>query len=181
MSAESYRIAVGADHGGVELKNALVEALKAAGREIVDYGTHVTDSVDYSDFANEVARAVHEERADRGILVCTSGVGVCLAANRFRDVRAANVRTVEETKITRSHNDANVLPGADRCHRGGRQGHGRGFPQHRFRRRTARTAPLASGSRLAIADSEALEAVVGEESGSAATSATASETLPARR
>jgi ribose 5-phosphate isomerase RpiB len=61
MSADSYRIAVGADHGGVELKNAVVEALKKAGREFVDYGTHGTDSVDYADFANEVARAVNEE------------------------------------------------------------------------------------------------------------------------
>ena len=78
MSADSYRIAVGADHGGVELKNAVVEALKKAGREFVDYGTHGTDSVDYADFANEVARAVNEERADRGILICTSGAGVCL-------------------------------------------------------------------------------------------------------
>ncbi|MCL4170688.1 UNVERIFIED_CONTAM: hypothetical protein GTU68_025333, partial [Idotea baltica] len=79
------------------------------GHEVIDYGTHGTDSVDYSDFANEVGRAVNEERANRGVLVCTSGVGVCLAANRFRDVRAVNVRTVEETKTTRSHNDANVL------------------------------------------------------------------------
>ena len=165
MSAESYRIAVGADHGGVELKNALVEALKAAGREIVDYGTHVTDSVDYSDFANEVARAVHEERADRGILVCTSGVGVCLAANRFRDVRAANVRTVEETKITRSHNDANVLClGQTVVTEEVAKDMVEAFLTTDFEGgRHEQRLCKASGSRLAIADSEVFEAIVGEE------------------
>ena len=165
MSAESYRIAVGADHGGVELKNALVEALKAAGREIVDYGTHVTDSVDYSDFANEVARAVHEERADRGILVCTSGVGVCLAANRFRDVRAANVRTVEETKITRSHNDANVLClGQTVVTEEVAKDIVEAFLSTNFEGgRHEQRLCKASGSRLAIADSEVFEAIVGEE------------------
>lgn len=165
MSAESYRIAVGADHGGVELKNALVEALKAAGREVVDYGTHGTDSVDYSDFANEVARAVHEERADRGILVCTSGVGVCLAANRFRDVRAANVRTVDETKITRSHNDANVLclgqtvVSTEVAIEMVEAFLTTGFEGGRHEQRLCK----ASGSRLAMTDSEVFEAIVGEE------------------
>ena len=109
MSADSYRIAVGADHGGVELKNAIVEALKKAGREFVDYGTYGTDSVDYADFANEVARAVNEERVDRGILICTTGAGVCLAANRFRDVRGVNIHNAEQAEFARSHNDANVL------------------------------------------------------------------------
>lgn len=165
MSAESYRIAVGADHGGVELKNAIVEALKGAGREVVDYGTHGTESVDYADFANEVARAVNEERADRGILVCTSGVGVCLAANRFRDVRAANVRSVDEAKVTRSHNDANVLClgqtvvptelGLEMVE---------AFLTTDFEggRHVARLCK-ASGSRLAMTDSEVFEAIVGEE------------------
>jgi glycine hydroxymethyltransferase len=165
MSAESYRIAVGADHGGVELKNAIVEALKAAGRDVVDYGTHGTDSVDYSDFANEVARAVHEERADRGILVCTSGVGVCLAANRFRDVRAANVRTVDEAKLTRSHNDANVLclgqtvvpteVGIEIVE----SFLATDFEGGRHERRLCK----ASGSRLAMTDDEVFQAIVAEE------------------
>lgn len=165
MSAESYRIAVGADHGGVELKKAIVEALKKAGRDVVDYGTHGTDSVDYPDFANEVARAVHEERADRGILVCTSGVGVCLAANRFRDVRAANVRTVDEAKLTRSHNDANVLclgqtvvpteVGLEMVD----AFLSTAFDGGRHERRLCK----ASGSRLAMTDPEVFGAIVGEE------------------
>lgn len=165
MSAESYRIAVGADHGGVELKNAIVEALKSTAHEVIDYGTQGMDSVDYPDFAHEVGRAVHEDRSDRGILVCTSGVGVCLAANRFRDVRAANVRTVEETKTTRSHNDANVLclgqtvVSAETAlemveaflssdYEGGRH--------------DARLCK-ASGSRLAMTDTEVFDAIRGEE------------------
>ena len=163
MSAESYRIAVGADHGGVELKNAIVEALKGTAHEVIDYGTQGTDSVDYADFANEVARAVHEGRSDRGILVCTSGVGVCLAANRFRDVRGANVRSVEEAKTTRSHNDANVL-----C-----LGQTVVSPETALEmveaflatdfeggRHDARLCK-ASGSRLAMTDSEVFEAIRG--------------------
>lgn len=165
MSANSYRIAVGADHGGVELKNAIVEALKGAGHEVVDHGTHGGESVDYSDYANEVARAVNEERVDRGILVCTSGVGVCLTSNRFRDVRAANVRTVDEAKLTRSHNDVNVLclgqsvvpteVGLEMV---------TAFLETAFEggRHEARLCK-ASGSRLAMTDTEVFEAIVGEE------------------
>ncbi|MEP4076408.1 serine hydroxymethyltransferase [Haloferula sp.] len=109
MSNKNLRIALGADHGGVELKEAIAAHLKAAGYEVTDFGTHGKESVDYSDFANEVGRAVSDFTHEYGILCCTSGVGVCMAANRHQHVRGANVRTVEETVITRSHNDANVL------------------------------------------------------------------------
>ncbi|GAA5483264.1 ribose 5-phosphate isomerase B [Haloferula sargassicola] len=109
MSEKTMNIAVGADHGGVELKEALVAYLKEKGHQVTDFGTHGSESVDYSDFANLVGRAVSDFTHDRGILCCTSGVGVCMAANRFEHVRGANVRTVEETVITRQHNDANVL------------------------------------------------------------------------
>lgn len=109
MSQQSLRIALGADHGGVALKEALVAHLAAAGHELTDFGTHGTASVDYADFANLVGRAVSDGTRDFGILCCTSGVGVCIAANRHRHVRAANVRTVEEAVTTRQHNDANVL------------------------------------------------------------------------
>ena len=161
MSADFYRIVVGADHGGVKLKNAIVEALKGAGREVVDYGTHGTESVDYSDYANEVARAVNEERADRGILVCTSGVGVCLAANRFRDVRAANVRTVDETKMTRSHNDANVLclGQQDVAQDVGLEMVEAFLATEYEGGRHERRLCKASGSRLAMTDSEVFEAI----------------------
>jgi glycine hydroxymethyltransferase len=165
MNAESYRVAVGADHGGVELKNAIVEALQSAGREVIDYGTHGSDSVDYSDFANEVGRAVHEGRADRGVLVCTSGVGVCLAANRFRDVRAANVRSVEETVMTRSHNDANILClGQSVVSTEAGLAMVEAFLATDFEggRHEARLSK-ASGSRLQVTDPEVFEAIVGEE------------------
>ena len=165
MSAESYRIAVGADHGGVELKNAIVEALKGTGHEVVDYGTNGTESVDYSDFANEVARAVNEERADRGILVCKSGLGVCLTANRFRDVRGANVRTVEETKTTRLHNDANVLClGASNVTAEIAVEMVEAFltTDYEGGRHDARLCK-ASGSRLAMTDPEVFDAIRGEE------------------
>ena len=165
MSTPSIRVAVGADHGGVELKNAIVAALEGAGHDVIDYGTNTTDSVDYSDFAHHVGRAVHEERADRGVLVCTSGVGVCLAANRFRDVRAANVRTVEETKVTRSHNDANVLClGASVVAQEVALEMVNTFLSEKFEggRHEARLCK-ASGSRLAMTDSEVFEAILGEE------------------
>ena len=109
MSQKSLRIALGADHGGVDLKDALVAHLKAAGHEVTDFGTQGHESVDYADFANLVGRSVSDGTQEVGVLCCTSGVGVSIAANRHRHVRAANVRTVEETVTTRQHNDANVL------------------------------------------------------------------------
>ena len=109
MSDSRYRIAIGADHGGVDLKDAIARHLMAQGHEVADYGTNSKESVNYADFANEVAIEVSQQQFDCGILVCTSGVGVSMAANRYIGVRAANVRTVDEVKMTRQHNDANVL------------------------------------------------------------------------
>lgn len=109
MSDSKYRIAIGADHGGVELKDAIARHLIKLGHEVKDYGTHSKDSVDYADYANEVAIEVSQGQFDLGVLCCTSGVGVSMAANRFVGVRAANVQSVEDAKITREHNDANIL------------------------------------------------------------------------
>ncbi|MGC4014228.1 MAG: ribose 5-phosphate isomerase B [Luteolibacter sp.] len=109
MSTKPLRIALGADHGGVDLKDSLVAHLKAAGHEVTDLGTHGHESVDYADFANAVARTVADGTSDYGVLCCTSGIGVSIAANRHRHVRAAVVRTAEEAATTREHNDANVL------------------------------------------------------------------------
>lgn len=108
MSDSTYRIALGADHGGVEIKDAIARHLMAAGHEVTDYGTDSKDSVDYADYANQVATEVAYGTYDGGILVCTSGVGVCLAANRFAGVRGVNVRSVEDMVIARQHNDANI-------------------------------------------------------------------------
>ena len=165
MSQKSLRIALGADHGGVDLKEALVAHLKAAGHEVTDYGTHGHDSVDYADFANLVGRAVSDGTQDFGIVCCTSGVGVCIAANRHRHVRAANVRDVEETVITRQHNDANVL-----CLSGKSLEAGEAiemveaflsteFEGGRHERRVCKS----SGSRIAENDPDIYAAIVAEE------------------
>lgn len=109
MNHPTLRVALGADHGAFDLKNAVATHLKSSGYEIHDFGTHTPEAVDYADYANVVARNVADGTYDFGVLACTSGVGMSIAANRHRHVRAANVRAVEETVITRRHNDANVL------------------------------------------------------------------------
>src|SRR5690554_5342054 len=109
MSASTLRIAIGADHGAIDLKKAIAAHLKESGHELNDFGTFSETSVDYPDYANLVARGVADGTYDFGILACTSGVGMCIAANRHRHVRAANVRDVEETVTTRQHNDSNIL------------------------------------------------------------------------
>ena len=102
------KIAIGADHGGYELKGALLAAL--AGRaELIDKGTNSRESCDYPDYAQAVALAVAKGEVDFGILVCTSGIGVSMTANRFQNVRAALCRTVDEAVVSRQHNGANVL------------------------------------------------------------------------
>lgn len=103
------RVALGADHGGFELKNALGEHLRRKGCEVTDFGTNTRDSVDYPDYADAVAETILAGRADAGILVCTSGIGVCMAANRHAGIQAALVVDAAEAAQTREHNNANVL------------------------------------------------------------------------
>ncbi len=103
------KMALGADHGGVELKQALSAVLQERGIEILDAGTHTPDSVDYPDFAAVVAAQVSEGTADQGLLVCTTGIGMSMTANRYPRVRAALCATPELARKARSHNDANVL------------------------------------------------------------------------
>jgi ribose 5-phosphate isomerase B len=102
-------IALGCDHGGVDLKKDLVEYLRSRSAEICDFGTHGRDSVDYPDFGALVSRCVAEGKAERGILVCTSGIGMSIVANKFPGVRAALVSDLEGARSSREHNDANVL------------------------------------------------------------------------
>ncbi len=102
-------IAIGADHGGVELKEALVAELRARGEEVLDVGTSGPASVDYPDYARAVAERVSRREAARGILVCTSGIGMSIAANKFPGVRAALVADATAARMAREHNDANVL------------------------------------------------------------------------
>ena len=101
------RIAIGADHGGFELKQAIVSALPEV--EFTDAGTFAADSCDYPDFADAVAEAVAAGQVDFGVLVCTTGMGMSMAANRFQNVRAALCRDAEDARIARAHNGANVL------------------------------------------------------------------------
>lgn len=103
------KIAVGADHAGFRLKERLKQELLAKGHQILDEGTGSEESTDYPDYARAVAEDVVRGRADRGILVCSSGVGMSIAANKVKGIRAALATNPEEVALTRSHNDANVL------------------------------------------------------------------------
>ena len=103
------RIALGADHAGVVLKDNLARLLGERGITYKDFGTHGLESVDYPDFAADVARAVAAGDYDRGLLVCGSGIGMAIAANKVAGIRAAVVTEAESARLSRSHNDANVL------------------------------------------------------------------------
>ena len=103
------RIAVGSDHAGFELKQRVVPLLRDAGHEVVDVGTDSAESVDYPRFAAQAARLVAGGEAERGVLVCGSGVGVSIAANKVDGVRAVNAHDADEAELGRRHNDANVL------------------------------------------------------------------------
>ena len=103
------RIAVGADHAGFVLKNEVRDALRQAGHEVTDFGANSAESTDYPDYARQVAVSVSTGAAERGILVCGSGIGMCIAANKVRGVRAGLAINSEAVRLTRAHNDANVL------------------------------------------------------------------------
>jgi ribose 5-phosphate isomerase B len=102
-------IALGADHAGRELKDALKATLDALGVTYEDLGTNGMASVDYPDFALAVALGVSEQRFDRGILVCGSGIGMAIAANKVPGIRAAAILDLESARLAREHNDLNVL------------------------------------------------------------------------
>lgn len=103
------RIAIGSDHAGFDLKNEVGIHLRSAGHEVVDLGTNDTASVDYPDFGAAVGQAVASADVELGIAVCGSGIGICMAANKIRGVRAATVHDVTSARMTRLHNDANVM------------------------------------------------------------------------
>jgi ribose 5-phosphate isomerase B len=103
------KIAIGADHAGFELKNQLGDILRQSGHEVCDFGTNSAESADYPDYAARVAKAVASGIVERGVLVCGSGVGMSIAANKVRGVRAAVGVSLEEVRLTRAHNNLNVL------------------------------------------------------------------------
>ena len=102
-------IAIGCDHGGLNVKNALCEHLKDRGLEVCDFGTFDTASVDYPDIAKKVCTAVQKGEAEKGILVCGTGIGMSIAANKHKGIRAAVCSEHFSTRCTRLHNDSNVL------------------------------------------------------------------------
>ena len=103
------KVAVGADHAGFPLKDEVIEAVKAAGHEVIDCGTNSTDSVDYPDFAGAVGEAVQSGRAERGIILCGSGVGASIAANKMRGIRAGLCHDHYSAHQAVEHDDMNVL------------------------------------------------------------------------
>jgi len=102
-------VAVAADHGGYELKSVLLPELRALGFDVLDLGTNSLDSVDYPDFAERVAQAIEAGKASFGVLICGTGIGMSIAANRHRKIRAALCHDVTTARLARQHNDANVL------------------------------------------------------------------------
>jgi ribose 5-phosphate isomerase B len=103
------KVALGSDHAGFELKERIARRLAELGHEIVDCGTHSTESVDYPDFAGAVARKVADGTCERGILACGTGIGVAMAAGKVKGVRAATVHDRFTAQMSREHNDSNVL------------------------------------------------------------------------
>jgi ribose 5-phosphate isomerase B len=109
MTSVPRSVAIGSDHRGFPLKNLLKKILADLGLAVEDMGTSSTESSDYPLFAGAVARTVSEHRCERGILICGSGIGMSIVANKFPGVRAALCRSVEDARRSRQHNDANIL------------------------------------------------------------------------
>jgi ribose 5-phosphate isomerase B len=103
------RIAIGNDHAGTEYKNVLIDLLKSMEHKVHNYGTDHNNSVDYPDHVHPVAKDVDQNNADLGILICGSGNGVCMTANKYQKVRAALCWNTEIAGLARSHNDANII------------------------------------------------------------------------
>jgi ribose 5-phosphate isomerase B len=103
------KIALGCDHGALELKDAVAIHLKNKGHEVVDFGTYTLDSCDYPDFAEKAARAVAAGECEKGIVMCTTGIGISIAANKVKGIRCALLHDVWSAKMTRAHNDTNMM------------------------------------------------------------------------
>ena len=103
------KIALGCDHGALELKNAIAEHLQKKGYEVADFGTYTLDSCDYPDFAEKAAKAVASGECDKGIVLCTTGIGISIAANKVDGIRCALLHETWSAKMTREHNDTNMM------------------------------------------------------------------------
>ena len=103
------KISIACDHGAVALKNTLVAYLQGLGHEVRDFGTHTTDSCDYPEFAAAAAKAVACGDCDRGIVLCTTGIGMSIAANKVKGIRCALLSDLMSARLTREHNDTNMM------------------------------------------------------------------------
>jgi ribose 5-phosphate isomerase B len=103
------KIALGCDHGALALKNALIPHLEKKGYEVKDFGTYTFDSCDYPDFAGAAAKAVASGECDKGIVLCTTGIGVSITANKVKGIRCALLSDVMSARMTREHNDTNMM------------------------------------------------------------------------
>ena len=103
------KLSIACDHGALDLKNALKERLTKQGHEVTDFGTHTKDSCDYPEFAAAAARAVANGEADRGIVLCTTGIGVSITCNKVKGIRCALLSDVMSARMTREHNDTNMM------------------------------------------------------------------------
>ncbi len=103
------KIAIGCDHGALELKNVLLAHLRQAGHEVEDFGTYTKDSCDYPDYCAHAARAVAAGDCDRGIVLCTTGIGASITANKIKGIRCALLGDLLSARLTREHNDTNMM------------------------------------------------------------------------
>ena len=103
------KIAIGCDHGALELKDLMVSHLEKKGYEVKDFGTYTKDSCDYPEFAAAAAKAVANGECDKGIVLCTTGIGVSITANKIKGIRCALLSDVMSARMTREHNDTNVM------------------------------------------------------------------------
>ena len=103
------KIAIGCDHGALDLKNVLVAHLKDTGYEVADFGTHTAASCDYPEFAAAAAKAVASGECDKGIVLCTTGIGVSITANKVKGIRCALLSDLMSARLTREHNDTNMM------------------------------------------------------------------------
>ncbi|BAB07486.1 ribose 5-phosphate isomerase B [Halalkalibacterium halodurans] len=108
------KVAIGSDHGGVNIKNEIIQLMEELGMQYEDFGCDCTTSVDYSDYAIPVAEKVAAGEFDRGILICGTGIGMSIAANKVKGIRCALCHDVFSAKATREHNDSNVLAMGER-------------------------------------------------------------------
>ena len=103
------KIGIGSDHAGFDMKNFIKKELEKEGYELIDYGTYIKKSVDYPDFASKVAEGIMKKEIEKGILICGTGIGMSIAANKFKGIRAARCCSIYDAVLARQHNDANIL------------------------------------------------------------------------